>query len=169
MKTKRISFLAMFIMTFALPALASDASGGFTRNLKVSGNVDLDITTGSGDINIRRGDGGSVNVVAKIKANDSWLGSGPSAQEKVRMIEQNPPVKQNGNTISIGHIDDRELRRNVSISYEVTVPSDSRVHSETGSGDMRVEDVKGPVRASTGSGNVTTRNIGDELRVNTGS
>jgi len=42
---------------------------------------------------------------------------------EVRMIEQDPPVKQNGNSITIGHIDDRELRRNVSISYEVTVPS----------------------------------------------
>src|SRR5947208_844553 len=109
MKTKRITLLAMFTLAFALPALASDANGGFTRNLKVSGSVDLDITTGSGNINIHRGDSSSVNVVAKIKANDSWLGSGPSAQEKVRMIEQNPPVKQNGNSITIGHIEDRDL------------------------------------------------------------
>jgi len=64
------------------------------------------------------------------------------------MIEQDPPVKQNGNSITIAH-DDRELRRNVSISYEVTVPSRHGCIPKPGSGDMRVEDVNGPVRAST--------------------
>ena len=36
-------------------------------------------------------------------------------------MEANPPILQSGNDLRIGHIDDPELRRNISISYEVVV------------------------------------------------
>ena len=39
---------------------------------------------------------------------------------RVRRIEANPPIEQNGNSIRIGQMRDDDLYRNVSISYEVT-------------------------------------------------
>ncbi|HUQ50232.1 MAG TPA: DUF4097 family beta strand repeat-containing protein, partial [Terriglobales bacterium] len=92
-----------------------------------------------------------------------------SASEKVKRIEANPPVEQRGDIIVIGKIDDPELRKNVSISYEITVPADSKLRTQSGSGDIDVAGVNGTLRASTGSGNVNAKQIGNEVRVNTGS
>ena len=67
-------------------------------------------------------------------------------------MESNPPIQQSGNDVRIGHIDDSELRHNISISYEVTVPAETQVRIETGSGSQTVEGVRGPLEANAGSG-----------------
>jgi DUF4097 and DUF4098 domain-containing protein YvlB len=83
--------------------------------------------------------------------------------------QSNLPIQQNGNVIRIGHMEDPELRRGVSVSYEVIVPAETKLRSQTGSGTVIVEGIRGPVNASTGSGSVTITRIGDEVRAHTGS
>lgn len=170
MKTiHRCAFLALSVLVCST-ALLADATGSFSRTLQVSGVPDIEISTGSGNIVVHTGSATSVSINARIKANDQWFGGGSlSAEEKVKRIESNPPVSQSGSLITIGRISDPDLRRNISISYDVTLPASSHVHSETGSGDVSVDGVNGPVRMNTGSGNVTARNLGDEVRISTGS
>lgn len=144
------------------------AEGSFDKTLKVTGAVDLEVKTGSGSIRVVPGDGSTVHVVAKIRARDSRFG-GPSAEEKVKRIEANPPIVQEGNTIRIGEIEDRDLRENVSISYELTVPAETKLRAGTGSGSQTIDGIRGPLDASTGSGSLTLSNIGNEVRASTGS
>ena len=70
-----------------------------------------------------------VTVHARIRAAAGWF-SGINADEKVKRIVANPPVEQTGNVIRIGRIEDSELRNNVSISYEITSPAETRADSE---------------------------------------
>jgi hypothetical protein len=56
-----------------------------------------------------------------------------SNEQRVHAIESNPPIQQNGNVIRIGHMEDPELRRGISVSYEVTVPAETKLRSQTGS------------------------------------
>jgi Toastrack DUF4097 len=150
----------------AAPALAS-AEGTFERNLNVSGAVMLEVTTGSGNIHVQAGGGNQVHIIGHIKANDWWGGS--NADEKVRRIQANPPIQQSGNDIRIGHIDDPELRHNVSISYEVTVPAETEVQAHSGSGNATVEGVRGPLDIESGSGNLQVNDLGGTVRAQTGS
>ena len=156
----------VFLALTALPLHASE-TGSFDRTLQVSGAVDLDVISGSGNIKVHTGASNSVHVYATIRARDSWFGL--SAQEKVKRLQANPPVEQQGNSIHIGRIDDRELQQNVSIDYDLTVPAQTKVTSQTGSGDQSVEGVQLAVNAHTGSGNVTVTNIGAGVRARTGS
>jgi DUF4097 and DUF4098 domain-containing protein YvlB len=168
---KRIAtlFAAVALLLNAGVARAqSIVEGSFARTLKVTGTLDLDVKTGSGSINVRAGAAGTVQVSAKIKARVSWLG-GLSAEEKVRRIEANPPIAQTGNIIVIGKIEDRELQNNVSISYELVIPADTKLRSHSGSGSVMADGVRGPVEAGTGSGEVTLSNITGEVRASTGS
>ena len=158
--------LATVLVAFG-PALLVAAQGSFDRTLQVSGPVDLQINTGSGGIHVRAGNTGSVQVHGAIKANSHW--GGPSPEEKVRQLEANPPIEQDGNTIRIGHIENSELRQNVSISYEVVVPAETRLRAETGSGDQSVEGIQGPLKAETGSGGIRVTRIGGEVHAGTGS
>lgn len=151
----------------ALPAMMLGAEGSFDRSLHVTGPVDLDVSTGSGHIHVRAGSSGTVEVHAVIKANDHW--GGRSAEERVREIEANPPVEQDGNTVRVGHIHDSSLAHNLSISYDLVVPQETRLHADTGSGDQSIDGIEGPLRVSTGSGRVSASHIGSEVHASSGS
>lgn len=85
----------------AFPAV----EGKFERTLAVSGPVDLDVTTGSGRIEVRVGSSSVVQVYGLIRARDDWHSN---AQEKVRYLEKNPPIEQSGNVIRIGRIENED-------------------------------------------------------------
>lgn len=168
MKTRCLAVMIAIGLAF-LPASTLEAAvkGSFERTLDVSGPVDLEVKSGSGSITIRTGGSDTVRVVGHIRAQSSW-GSG-SAEDKVRRLEENPPVEQTGNQIVVGEVDDRELTRNVSISYELHVPENTRLRSSTGSGSQSIGDIHGPVDASSGSGNLEIGVVGGEVEASTGS
>ena len=149
----------------ALPAAAA-AEGSFQRTLQVTGPVHMDLTTGSGNVRVRTGNAGQVQVTGRIRSTEWFAGN---VEEKIKRLEANPPIQQSGNSIRIGHIDNPELRHNISISYEVVVPAETELRVETGSGDQRVEGIRGPLEVSAGSGGMKISAIGDRVHAETGS
>jgi DUF4097 and DUF4098 domain-containing protein YvlB len=124
------------------------------------------LTTGAGDVQVRTGNSSQLQVTGHIRAND-WFGG--NTEEKIKRLEANPPIQQSGNDIRIGHIDDPELRHNISISYEVVVPAETELRVQSGSGDQRVEGIRGPLEVSAGSGGLKISAIGDRVHAETGS
>ncbi len=169
MKLHKFSLAICGLALMGLPAATASASaeGSFQRTLKVTGAVDLAVETGSGNIEIRTGSSDQVQITAHIRATN-WFG-GSDAAEKVKRIETNPPIQQSGNDIRIGHIDDPSLKRNISISYELVVPADTRVRSRTGSGNQSAAGLRGSIDLQTGSGNVVFSDIGNTVRAESGS
>lgn len=157
--------IAALLCLQALPAGAA-AEGSFHRALQVSGPVHLDLTTGAGSVQVRSGNSGQVQVTGHIRATEWFAGD---VQEKIKRLEANPPIQQSGNDIRIGHIDDPELRHNISISYEVVVPAETDLRAQTGSGDQSVEGIRGPLDVSAGSGGLKISAIGDRVHAETGS
>jgi DUF4097 and DUF4098 domain-containing protein YvlB len=149
-----------------MPAHA--AEGHFARTLQVSGAVDLEVQTGSGTIDVRTGDSSSVRITGTIRSSGGWF-DGAGAENKVHYLEANPPIEQHGNLIKIGHLEDHELEHNISISYGIVTPAETRLRSNTGSGEQDVSGLRGPVEASSGSGHLRLTNIGDMVRASTGS
>ena len=164
---------AAIIAAAACTGLSADsrqrAEGSFDKILTVSGRVDLDVQSGSGRIEAKAGQVDKVEVHARITASD-WnpLRGGPSAAERVRRIEANPPVEQTGNRIRIGRIDDPDLR-NVSISYTLVVPPRTALVGATGSGSMEISGLGETMALETGSGSIVVRDAGGEVRATTGS
>ena len=173
MKRAYMLFGAAALLALGCAALASAAPwpevrGQFSRSFQVSGPVNLEITNGSGDIVVREGGSGSVQIHAKIHAGEHW-GSSGAAEARVHEIENNPPVEQDGNTIRIRQAGDRELWRNISIDYEIMAPGETQLNSRTGSGDVTVEGIQGPVEAETGSGDVKMSGLHGNVTAQTGS
>ena len=159
--------LAFLGVVGVAPAQAAQ-EGHFDKTLSVNGAVDLDVSTGSGNIAIHPGGAGQVQIHATIRANDGWF-SGRDVESRIQYIEQHPPVEQDGNTITIGHESDRELMRNISISYDITAPAETHLHSATGSGNQTVDGLVGPVDATTGSGDLRLTSIGAGVTARSGS
>ena len=149
-----------------IAAQSERAQGTFERTLTVNGPVDLSVRTGSGSIQIRTGAGDRVQILGRISAGSR---EGIQGAERVRRVEAAPPVTQAGNVIRIGDTNDDPIYRNVSISYEIVVPTNSRINSQTGSGSQEIGSVDGPVRAQTGSGNIRIERAGGSLHAQTGS
>jgi hypothetical protein len=151
-----------------LPAAAQGTEGAFDRTLKVTGAVDLEVQSGSGSIKVEPGAAGTVRVAARIKADNSWIAGG-DVEKRIRQIEQNPPIEQQGNVIRIGRFPDTDLARNISISYEITVPAATKLAAHTGSGSIAVGAIAGPAAVKSGSGSVTVGRVGGNVEASTGS
>lgn len=159
--------VSTLLVVFASISVRADEEGHFDRTLTVTGAVNLDVQTGSGDIVVHPGGSGSVVIHAKIRAS-RWNMSG-DVDQRIHQIETNPPIEQDGNTIRIGHTDDRDLYRNISISYDLTVPSSTQLRSASGSGDERIQGISGPADAASGSGSLHLTDIGADTHARSGS
>jgi hypothetical protein len=150
-----------------MAAQSERARGTFERTLTVNGPVDLSVRTGSGSIQIRTGGGDRVEIVGRVST--GWSRDGVDAAERVRRVEAAPPITQEGNVIRLGDTNNDPMYRNVSISYELVVPANTRVNAQTGSGSQTIGSVDGPVRAQTGSGSIRIERTGGSLHAQTGS
>ena len=103
-------------------------------------------------------------IHARIRVNQGFLNFS-SNEQRVHAIESNPPIQQNGNVIRIGHMDDPELSRGISISYEITVPAETKLRIRNGD---RREGIRGPVACFHGDQDRSPSHISDES-VRTGS
>ncbi|MGA2357768.1 MAG: DUF4097 family beta strand repeat-containing protein [Terriglobia bacterium] len=152
----------VFIMASSLTGFAS-VIGTFDRSFQVNGPVDLEVLTRSGDITVRNGAAGTVSIHAKIHSGTSWLGGDHKAE--VQELQNNPPIRQNGNSIRIDYVH----FSNISVDYEITVPENTAIRTHTGSGDQTVEGLKGNVDLESGSGDLKLARLTGEMRFQTGS
>ncbi|HXZ81018.1 MAG TPA: DUF4097 family beta strand repeat-containing protein [Terriglobales bacterium] len=169
MKFRSRLLLTCVMTCAALLAMADSRSeGSFDRTLSVSGPVDLDVETGAGSIEVRSGSSASVVIHGRIRVNGlAWFSGDPG--DKVERIEKKPPIEQNGNSIRIGRTHESSLFQNISISYVIETPAQTRLTSQTGSGTQTVAGVNGPVHAKTGSGSVRVEQTHSDIEATTGS
>lgn len=169
----RFASLAVCVVALAgcdivhIAAQSQRAQGSFERTLTVNGPVELSVRTGSGSIQIRTGTADRVQITGRVSTGSSRDGLDPA--ERVRRVEAAPPIVQSGNIVRIGDTNDDPLYRNVSISYELVIPSNTQINAQTGSGNQAIGSVDGAVRAQTGSGNIRLERAGGSLHAQTGS
>ncbi len=170
---KRLRLLSLVLVMICAISLSGCMHGGrthegtFSRELSVSGTTTLDLQSGAGGVTVRPGADNKVSIFARIRARGILVGM--SGEEKVKRIQDNPPISQEGNTIRVGRINDFELHKNVLIDYEITLPADSQVTIVTGAGNVNVRGVKGAVRATTGAGGIDCQDLSDDVRLETGA
>src|ERR1700691_153706 len=148
-----------------VPAAALAADGTFDKTLHVNGSVVLSVSTGSGYVHVSPGSTSEVHIVGHVHAN-GW-GFGASADDRVKQVVNNPPIDQSGNIITIGRHQD--WIRNVSIDYDVTAPKGTQLEANSGSGDLRLQDLGGPLKANTGSGSIEANRFSGRVQLETGS
>jgi putative adhesin len=155
-----ITLVVLLASTFAT---ASTPQGTFEKTFQVSGPVDLEVQTRSGDIIVRSGAAGSVTIHGKIFVGDHWLFGNRHAD--VSDIEQHPPLRQEGNRIRVDYVNVRDI----SVDYEITVPADTTISTHSGSGDQIIEGTHGNAELQSGSGNIKLARLTGEIRLQTGS
>ncbi len=152
-----------FLLTLAALAAASARAeeATFTRDLVVTGRVDLTVQTGSGSIHLMVGPAGRVQIFGRVKSN--WGGSDAQVHE----IADHPPIEQTGNIVRIGT--GHENYRSISIDYEIRVPPDVFLSAATGAGNVTDDGVGANAKLNTGSGSIRATGLQGGFAVETGS
>ena len=147
----------------------------FERTLNVTGTPSVVVETGSGDVHVVVGSSNQVTVMGKVHSGHWGWGNGGD-DKLVQQIVQNPPIHQSGNAIEIKESNSGESwtkslfnGHNISIDYDITVPKGTDLKATSGSGNVRVEGVSGPLRGETGSGDVVASGILGDSQLETGS
>jgi DUF4097 and DUF4098 domain-containing protein YvlB len=182
MTSRRLSLSLIFAtILLTLPAVARDSyQGSFERTLQVSDSPSIEVLTHSGDVTIRAGSSGVIQISGKIRVEDRWIND---RKDQVTEIENHPPIRQDGSNVKVDYVNGH----GISVSYEITLPANTSVRTETGSGnvtveglqrgietrsgsgDLRLENISGTIRAKTGSGNITGSNLSGPLNVEASS
>ncbi|MGA7504852.1 MAG: DUF4097 family beta strand repeat-containing protein [Candidatus Sulfotelmatobacter sp.] len=155
--------LVFFLLLTCGVAAASTPQGEFDKTFQVTGPVDLEAQTHSGDIIVRSGPAGSVSIHGKIFVGDHWLLG--DRRSDVTAIEQNPPLRQDGNRIHIDYVNAHDI----SVDYEIIVPADTTIRAHSGSGDLTIEGTHGNADLRSGSGDLKLTGITGEIHLQTGS
>ena len=143
----------------------SAESATFDRSFSVMAPARVEVSNGSGNIEIRGSADGTVHVHGKV-TQGGWSIFGGGAKS-VDEVAANPPLEQNGNTIRIGK--NSPWFKNVSIDYQIEVPHDTEIDSEVASGGITIDNVKGPVKASSASGYVHVYRVERDATLNAAS
>jgi DUF4097 and DUF4098 domain-containing protein YvlB len=148
----------------ALSPVRAAATDTFERTFNVTGPVRLELSNGSGNVDIRGSADGKVHVVGKVTAGWSVFGS---SEKGVQEVVANPPVEQRDNVVRIGK--NNFSLKNISIEYKVEVPRDTEIDASVASGGMTVDNVRGPVKASSASGYLHVYRVERDTQVSAAS
>ncbi|MDW5264334.1 MULTISPECIES: DUF4097 family beta strand repeat-containing protein [Acidobacteriaceae] len=162
----KVRALTAVILTLAASA-AFAAGKDFDRTLNVNAAPSVSISTGSGYIHVRPGSDSQVHVIGHVRPSNSWFSK--DGDSRVQQIVDNPPITQNGNTITIGDTQSRDLYRNIGIDYDVTLPRASSIRAGSGSGDLDIRDAGSTLKAESGSGTVHAEGIHGPADLQSGS
>ncbi|HEY7170820.1 MAG TPA: DUF4097 family beta strand repeat-containing protein [Vicinamibacterales bacterium] len=142
------------------------AEGTFERTLQVGRTPEVHVSGRSGSIRVWSGAEGTVQIRARIQAyEDADLFFSYTPAERVKELESHPPIDQHGDDISIGDTDDWMLLQHVSITYEITVPPNTRLTTVTRSATQTITAIAGSVAATTRSGSISIDGAGGPLRL----
>jgi len=144
---------------------------GFEKEMEVRVPLRLEVATGSGDISVRRGEDGKLKVTSEFQVR---AGSQEEAEELARRIREDPPIEVEGDLVRVGRLNKYNLGTwpvgpSVVFDFSVSAPSETDVQVKSGSGDLDVRSLKGPVTARAGSGDIWLQDIEGRVETETGS
>jgi len=127
--------------------LCMAADNTFERTLSVSGPVRLELSNGSGNVEIKGTADGKVHIFGKVTGGWSLFGG---SEKNIQEAVANPPIEQHADVIRIGK--NSSSVKNVSIEYTIEAPRETEIDAGVASGGITIDNVRGPVKASSASG-----------------
>lgn len=146
------------------PLYATAADNTFDRTLSVSGPVRLELSNGSGNVEIRGSADGKVHITGKVTAGWSLFSS---TEKNIQEVVANPPIEQHDNVIRVGK--STSWIRNVSIGYNIEVPHETEIDAGVASGGITLDNVRGPAKVSSASGYLHVYRVDRDTQISAAS
>ena len=156
------------VLAFSTTAAFADAT--FDKTLTVSGSPQFSVATGSGYIHLKPGSDSQIHIIGHVRPSNHNSNSS-DIDARIKQIAANPPITQSGSEITVGdrNNSNRDLYRDISVDYDITLPRASAIVASSGSGDLDIQGVGTTLKAQSGSGSVHARGIQGPANLQTGS
>ena len=165
--TFRSTLIVAALLAVAAPAAAQRFT--FDRSFDVGADAALDITTERGKIDITTGDDnhivikGTVTVRVGVNVPSNALALAKQLADKPTTVEHS------GTVVKVRPPQEDEMRRAVTVSYEIRVPAHATVSTTSDSGAIAVHGVGGALTVKTQSAEISLSGLGAEANITTGS
>lgn len=145
--------------------------GSFERVLDVGKPVKLLITTGSGDVRLkRRTQDDKVCIAGRFTVRAF---NREEVLKLAKRIQADPPIEVQGNLVKVGDLSKYQASLgwffSIVMDFDIQAPFETEAEVRSGSGDQNISGICGPVHSHAGSGDVTIQQIEREVTVETGS
>jgi hypothetical protein len=155
-KQTRIIKLFTLVAALGYSATSLAASAVFEQEYSIEDIASIEISNGSGSVDVRGADVDQVTIRARISIDERYVRRDTFKANKMMLdLRAKPPISVDGDRIIIEQPQNHAQRRYATISYEILVPRDAQVKIQSESGDVRVSGISGPVDAVSDSGVVT--------------
>lgn len=134
--------------------------GKITRSFPVTGALRVEVVGGSSDVLLRSHDKAEAEVELQYEVH----GWGRMAEDVEKSLLASPPLSFSDGILRVGPEPD-----GVSLDYRLTLPPETEVEVEVGSGDVAAEGLSKSLRLITGSGDVSLRGLSGEVRIRCGN
>ena len=131
-----------------------EATENFSRILRLGRNGTFDLQNVAGDIIVTGGGGDQVRIEAVKRARHRL-----ETQARAMLPEMRIEVVERGGSVEVRTLQPRRRDAASAVDYRVTLPRGAQVMVATQSGNVRVSNVDGELRARSGSGNVTASDV----------
>jgi hypothetical protein len=167
-RTVHVWLAAALTIAVAVPALAQDprprpprlerlldprngpeVTDRFSRTVRMGRDGTLDLSNVAGAVVITGGGGNDVTIDAMKRTRDP---NEEAARNRLREVDIQ--VTEASNRVEVRTVYPREQRIGVVVDYTVTLPQGASVFARNVSGDVKVTNVRGELRAESVSGNV---------------
>ncbi len=160
----RIIQLVAVVAALGYSAASVAASAVFEKEYSIDNAASIEISNGSGSVDVRGADVDQVTIRARISIDKRYTRRDASKAKRLALqLRAKPPISVDGDRIVIEQPQNNAQRRYATISYEIVVPNDAQVKVQSESGNVRVSGVSGEVDATSESGVVTLANISFEI------
>ena len=134
-----------------------------TRTVNIGANGEIDVTNISGDMLVTRGGGNSatIEIIKSARAETA-----EEARELLTLVPVDVTERGSRAEVKTRYPNEDDLRRrnrrniHVEVSFNITVPAQTRVVLHSISGNFVVRDIAGPLQLDTISGNIKLSNAG---------
>jgi len=116
------------VVAMAASGIQEGGSLSFERTLSVSGAAQFTVSTGSGNIHLKRSSSNQIHIHGQIHV------SREGNEDQARQIAANPPIEQTGDIVRVGQ--HQEQWRGISIDYEIEAPAGILLNANSGSGNI---------------------------------
>jgi DUF4097 and DUF4098 domain-containing protein YvlB len=122
-----------------------------TKTVKVGNDGSLDLSNMAGDITVTRGGGSdaTIEIVKTARGRDT-----SEAKSQLDLVTVDVTERAGRAEVRTHYANQMHGNINVSVAYNVTAPSATRVSANSMSGSIKITDIKGDISANTMSGDV---------------
>jgi len=122
-----------------------------TKTVKVGSDGSLDLGNMAGDITVTRGGGSdaTIEIVKTARGRDT-----AEAKSQLDLVTVDVTERAGRAEVRARYANQMHGNINVSVAYNVTAPSGTRVSANSMSGSIKITDIKGDISANTMSGDV---------------